>query len=199
MSDNELTLRYGCNPHQVPARVYMKDGSPTAHPGLEQLARLHQPAGCAQLLAAGEGAERHAGPARRGLVQTRQPKRGCGGPAADGGAPAGLFRPGPGAFPARRGLCPRPRRGPHVVLRRLGGAQRHGGCPHGKADQPRGLGRRDRPGLRAGSAGNPAQQEGRQIRGAGDRSRLRAGTDGNARGVRHHLRAAAQRPARHAR
>ena len=27
MSDNELSLRYGCNPHQVPARVYMKDGN----------------------------------------------------------------------------------------------------------------------------------------------------------------------------
>jgi len=26
MSENELILRYGCNPHQVPARVYMKDG-----------------------------------------------------------------------------------------------------------------------------------------------------------------------------
>ena len=28
MPDNELTLRYGCNPHQVPARVFMKDKSP---------------------------------------------------------------------------------------------------------------------------------------------------------------------------
>src|SRR5512136_3285847 len=27
MSENELTLRYGCNPHQVPARVYMQSGS----------------------------------------------------------------------------------------------------------------------------------------------------------------------------
>lgn len=27
MAGNELKLRYGCNPHQVPARVYMKDGS----------------------------------------------------------------------------------------------------------------------------------------------------------------------------
>jgi phosphoribosylaminoimidazolecarboxamide formyltransferase/IMP cyclohydrolase len=27
MSQNELTLRYGCNPHQVPARVYMEQGN----------------------------------------------------------------------------------------------------------------------------------------------------------------------------
>jgi phosphoribosylaminoimidazolecarboxamide formyltransferase/IMP cyclohydrolase len=27
MSTNELPLRYGCNPHQVPARVYVKDGA----------------------------------------------------------------------------------------------------------------------------------------------------------------------------
>ncbi len=27
MSESELTLRYGCNPHQVPARVYMKAGA----------------------------------------------------------------------------------------------------------------------------------------------------------------------------
>jgi phosphoribosylaminoimidazolecarboxamide formyltransferase/IMP cyclohydrolase len=26
MADNELILRYGCNPHQVPARVYLKNG-----------------------------------------------------------------------------------------------------------------------------------------------------------------------------
>lgn len=26
MPENELTLRYGCNPHQVPARVFMKNG-----------------------------------------------------------------------------------------------------------------------------------------------------------------------------
>ena len=26
MSTNELNLRYGCNPHQVPARAYVKDG-----------------------------------------------------------------------------------------------------------------------------------------------------------------------------
>jgi phosphoribosylaminoimidazolecarboxamide formyltransferase/IMP cyclohydrolase len=28
MADNELILRYGCNPHQVPARVYMPDHHP---------------------------------------------------------------------------------------------------------------------------------------------------------------------------
>ena len=27
MPDKELTLRYGCNPHQTPARVYMKEGA----------------------------------------------------------------------------------------------------------------------------------------------------------------------------
>jgi len=26
MAKNELSLRYGCNPHQIPARVYMEDG-----------------------------------------------------------------------------------------------------------------------------------------------------------------------------
>lgn len=28
VAQNEFTLRYGCNPHQTPARVFMKDGQP---------------------------------------------------------------------------------------------------------------------------------------------------------------------------
>ena len=27
MYEKEIALRYGCNPHQVPARVYMEDGN----------------------------------------------------------------------------------------------------------------------------------------------------------------------------
>ena len=27
MAENELTLRYGCNPYQTPARVYINDGT----------------------------------------------------------------------------------------------------------------------------------------------------------------------------
>src|SRR5437588_5027352 len=27
MTNNELTLRYGCNPHQIPAKVYTKKGT----------------------------------------------------------------------------------------------------------------------------------------------------------------------------
>src|SRR6266567_4661242 len=27
MTNNELTLRYGCNPHQIPAKVFMKNGT----------------------------------------------------------------------------------------------------------------------------------------------------------------------------
>src|SRR5271165_4628351 len=27
MTNNELILRYGCNPHQIPAKVYTKNGS----------------------------------------------------------------------------------------------------------------------------------------------------------------------------
>jgi phosphoribosylaminoimidazolecarboxamide formyltransferase/IMP cyclohydrolase len=34
MSENELILRYGCNPHQVPARVYMKDNTGEIHRSL---------------------------------------------------------------------------------------------------------------------------------------------------------------------
>ncbi len=26
MNHNEVELRYGCNPHQVPAKIYVKEG-----------------------------------------------------------------------------------------------------------------------------------------------------------------------------
>ena len=44
----ELELKYGCNPNQKPARIYMDP---------QRQARLHQLHGRPQLLAAGEGPE----------------------------------------------------------------------------------------------------------------------------------------------
>jgi len=47
---NELELKYGCNPNQKPARVFMKDGGDLPFTVLQ--ARLHQSARCLQLLPA---------------------------------------------------------------------------------------------------------------------------------------------------
>ncbi len=39
---NELELKYGCNPNQKPARIFMKDGGDLPIHGSERQARLYQ-------------------------------------------------------------------------------------------------------------------------------------------------------------
>ena len=53
----EFELKYGCNPNQKPARIYMKDGSELPVTVLnghraQRPPRLHQLPRCAELLAA---------------------------------------------------------------------------------------------------------------------------------------------------
>ena len=49
---NELELKYGCNPNQKPARVFMKDGADLPFTVLNGKPGLHQPARRLQLVAA---------------------------------------------------------------------------------------------------------------------------------------------------
>ena len=49
----ELELKYGCNPNQKPARLYMADGSELPVDRAEWPSWLHQFSGCPQQLAAG--------------------------------------------------------------------------------------------------------------------------------------------------
>ncbi len=74
----ELPLRYGCNPHQAPARVFVRSGA-AAVPRAERRAGLHQPARRAQRLAAGARAAAAARAAGRRLLQAREPGRRGGG------------------------------------------------------------------------------------------------------------------------
>ena len=71
----ELELKYGCNPNQKPARIFMEEGDLplkvlNGRPGVYQ---LH---GRPELLAAGEGPQKGHRPARRRLLQARLPRRG---------------------------------------------------------------------------------------------------------------------------
>ena len=54
---NELQLKYGCNPNQKPARIFMADGSDLPVADAERPPGLHQLSGRVQLLAAGARAE----------------------------------------------------------------------------------------------------------------------------------------------
>lgn len=70
---NELELKYGCNPNQKPSKVFMQDGSDLPFTVLNGKPRLYQPAGCTELLAAGEGIEGRHPAARRRQLQARLP------------------------------------------------------------------------------------------------------------------------------
>ena len=54
---NELELKYGCNPNQKPARIFMKRRR-TPHRSIEWTSRLYQSIGCIQQLATSERTER---------------------------------------------------------------------------------------------------------------------------------------------
>ena len=56
MSEKEIVLRYGFNPHQKPARIYSKKGT-LPFRVLNGAPGVYQYAGCSQLLATGQGVE----------------------------------------------------------------------------------------------------------------------------------------------
>ena len=101
----ELELKYGCNPNQKPARIFMEEGA--AYPGAQRQARLHQLYGRLQLLAAGEGAEGGHRPARRRLLQARLPRRRRRGRASPTWSGRSTLPRG-WSSPHRLRLCPRP-------------------------------------------------------------------------------------------
>ena len=68
---NELELKYGCNPNQKPARIFMKDGGDLPIQVLNGKPGYINFAGRFQLLAAGKGTEGGHRPARRCQLQAR--------------------------------------------------------------------------------------------------------------------------------
>ncbi len=137
MSVKEINMRYGCNPHQVPARAYMKDGD-------LPFQVVNGSPGYINLL-----------DALNSWQLVKELKQALNLPAAasfkhvsPSGAAVGL--PLPDAlkqayFVEDLELSPlaaayaRARGRPHVVLRGLGSFERYGRCSHGKIDQPGGI------------------------------------------------------------
>ena len=111
----EFELKYGCNPNQKPAKIYMQDGSDLP------ITILNGRPGYINFL-----------DALNSWQLVKELKEATGLCAVTS---AGLR------------LRPRPRHGPHVLLRRLGRALRRVRRDHREADLPRGQRRRDRPGL----------------------------------------------------
>ena len=107
---NELELKYGCNPNQKPARIFMRDGGDLPIRSSRQ-AGVHQFPGRLQRLAAGQGAEGGPGSPRRRLLQARLPHLRRRGPAPGRQPEAGLLRGrrgGPGRQPPGLRLRPGP-------------------------------------------------------------------------------------------
>ena len=70
----EFELKYGCNPNQKPARIYMEDGGELPIEILERPAGIHKFSRRLQLMAAGERAEgRRSGLPAGSLLQACQP------------------------------------------------------------------------------------------------------------------------------
>ena len=117
---NELALKYGCNPNQKPSRIYMEDGSDlpvTVLNGKPGYINFLDALNSIQLVKELKDGLR---PARCRFFQARLPGGCRPGPAPDRcGAEDVPHRPGHGAFAAGLRLCPRPRCGPDVLLRRL--------------------------------------------------------------------------------
>ena len=169
-----LALRYGTNPHQGAARVFMAEarrlpievlnGAPgyinllDALNGWQLVRELRQAIG---LPAA--ASFKHVSPAGAAV----------GTPLSDA-LRAAYFVGRRRALGAGKCLRPRPRRRSRVVVWRLGGAQRAGRPEHRAAAAARSERRRDRARLRASGARGAARQTRRQVHGAADRSHLRA-------------------------
>ena len=180
----EIELKYGCNPNQKPAKhLHVRRRRP-ARRGAERPPGLHQLHGRAQLLAAGpRPAPRHR-KARRGELQARLSRgRGPRLPAHRRG-PARLLRRGRPLAHSHR-LRPRPRSGPPLLLRRLGGALRRLRRDGGPPAPARGLRRHHRPRLHARGAGGPPPEAQGRLQRREDRPRLRAQAHRAARHLRH--------------
>ena len=124
---NELELKYGCNPNQKPARIFMKDGADLPIHGSQRQARLHQPARRLQLAGSSckELKEATGLPAAASLQARLPRRRGASACRSTRWTKGSTFvEPERDALPHRLRLHPRPRRGPPVLLRRLGGALR---------------------------------------------------------------------------
>ena len=118
----ELELKYGCNPNQKPARIFM-DAGRAAHRGAQRPAGLYQLPGCLQLLAArarAQGGDRLSG---GGLLQACLARRRRAGLSAERHREGHLLCRGR-AVAHRLRIRPRPRRRPPVLLRRLGSTVR---------------------------------------------------------------------------
>ncbi len=129
----EIKLRYGTNPHQKNARVFVPEGKLPLKVlnGQASYINILDALYGWQLVSESEGGD---GVTRGGIVQAHEPRGGGG-----GGDP--LRRVPPVAVPAGRrdalagsdGVCPGTGRGPDVFVRRFGGDQRHGGSALGAA------------------------------------------------------------------
>ena len=141
----EIELKYGCNPNQKPARIYMADGGELPVEVVNGPPGLHQLHGRAQLLAAGARAlaARRARRPPRASSTSRPPARPSRGPLSDEDRLA-FFAEGE-LSPVASALRPRPRRGQALLLRRLGRDERGLRRDGGEAAPARGVRRRNRP------------------------------------------------------
>ena len=118
----EFELKYGCNPNQKPAKIYMADGSElplTILNGRPGYINFLDALNSYQLVKELKAATRHG---LRHILQAREPHLRRPGPASVPGAEEGLLRGrcgGPGRVPPGLRLCPGPRHRPHELLRRL--------------------------------------------------------------------------------
>mmetsp|Transcript_73444 Transcript_73444/g.101964 ORF Transcript_73444/g.101964 Transcript_73444/m.101964 type:complete len:254 (-) Transcript_73444:606-1367(-) len=184
-------------PASAAGRALLRGWQPAALRGPVRRARLHQPAGRRECVAAGPRARRGDGQARRRLVQALQPRRRCDRPAADRRRAGGVRGEGQGADAGGGGLRPGAQRGPDVLLRRLRGRLGRGRRGHRQHPQDRGQRRHHRLRLRARGAGDPEGQEGRQVHRPQGRQELQAAGHGVPRRRRSRLHAEAQRRGLH--
>ena len=151
----EIELKYGVNPNQKPARIFMEEGE-------LPLKVLSGRPGYINFLDALNGwqlvseLKRATGlPAAASFKHVSPAGAAVGEPLDDALRKMYFIDPEGGAFPPRLRLRARPRRRPPVLLRRLYLPERRLRRGHGQAHCHGGVRRRHRPRLRAGSAGNP--------------------------------------------
>ena len=135
----ELALKYGCNPNQKPARIFMEEGELpvkvlSGRPGyINFLDALNGYQLVSELKAAtglpAAASFKHVSPAARRSAWNWMKR-----------CARSICAKGRRAFSARLRVCARARRGPHVLLRRLHRPERPLRCAHGQADRPRGIG-----------------------------------------------------------
>ena len=147
---NELELKYGCNPNQKPARIFMRDGGDlpiTVLNGKPGYINFLDAFNAWQLVK--ELKEALGLPAAASFKHVSPTSAAVGLPLSDE-PEAGLLRGrrgGPGRQPPGLRLCPGPGHGPAVLLRRLGRPQRRVRRDHRPAPPAGGVRRRHRPGL----------------------------------------------------